>query len=102
MPSWADPITIDPTDLHYADTSGNLIDPELVVGRIIGDTPARLLIPIETAIGLAQGSPGYSFNWEDALVVGGWPETREGGADHADIADLPQPLNLAWKITEQQ
>ncbi len=40
----------------------------------------------ETAIGLTNDSPGYSFNWEDALVVGGWPETREGGADHADIA----------------
>jgi len=84
--SWADPMTIDPTDLYYADTSGNVIDPELAVGRIIGNTPARLLIPIQTAIGLTNDSPGYSFDWEDALVVGGWPETRAGGAAHGDVA----------------
>jgi hypothetical protein len=85
--SWLDSVTVNPTDLYYADTSSNTIDPELNLGRIPGNNAARLLIPIETIIGVTNHTSGYDFDWSDALIVSGWSESRSGGSDHIDFAD---------------
>ena len=84
---WGSEKHIPVTDLPYANTEGNVIDPELIVGRIIGDTASELMIPIETAIKVARGEQGYSFDRSHALILIGFPETREGGADHIDFEE---------------
>ncbi|MGC9445077.1 MAG: right-handed parallel beta-helix repeat-containing protein [Candidatus Methanospirareceae archaeon] len=69
------------SDNHYADISGRG-RPELIVGRIIGDSPAQLMTPIETSL-LDQ------FDRTDAFVmsgIGGGRTSFENNAD--DIADL--------------
>ncbi len=84
--SWEEPFNVNPTDVHYANTSSNLIDPELAVGRIIGDSAELLLIPIETDIGVDEGASGYDFDWSDALVVSGFPRHRSGTSGESDFA----------------
>ncbi len=58
------------TDHLYADTGGSG-KPDLIVGRIIGDSPAALTQAIQTSIGVHEGLPGYAFDRSDALVVSG-------------------------------
>jgi len=59
------------SDQPYSDVVGNDDWPELVVGRIIGNTYKELAKAIKTAIGIAAGSPGYGLDRSDALVVAG-------------------------------
>jgi|GEM_PF-956569 len=62
---------VDFVDLIYADTTGSNWAPELIVGRIIGDTAAELSAPIQASIGVYGGLPGYGFDRSDALLVSG-------------------------------
>jgi parallel beta-helix repeat protein len=62
---------VDITDLPYADTGGNNGAPELIVGRIIGNTAADLATAIQTSNRVYEKYPGYSFNRSDALLVSG-------------------------------
>ncbi len=52
-------------DVHYHDQWYSSIEapgnPELNLGRIIGNSAAQLRIPIETSIGVSQGWPGYNY-----------------------------------------
>jgi hypothetical protein len=81
--AFVDPETINPTDVYYADTSSNTIDPELNVGRIVGNNAAELLVPIRTITNVYRHTTGYSFNWTNALILSGFNTSRGGGS--ADI-----------------
>jgi hypothetical protein len=63
------------TDLPYGNTAGTWYDPELIVGRIVGDDAAELIIPLQASINVFKGEPGFSFNRWDALVVAGRGES---------------------------
>lgn len=81
---WYDDFNVPLADAAYANTSGDSIDPELMVGRVIGD-PWTVNHALETLMRMARGDSGYSFSRRDALVVSGFPETRDGGSDHSDF-----------------
>ncbi len=78
--------SVSATDSEYADTGGHPFDPELMVGRIIGNSASLLTIPLETSINVESGAPGASFDRSHALVVSGWPACREGCCCHIDFA----------------
>ncbi|MBN1487252.1 MAG: right-handed parallel beta-helix repeat-containing protein, partial [Anaerolineae bacterium] len=61
---------VDLTDLPYADTTGNGA-PELIVGRIIGNTAQDLTHAIQTSNRVYAGYTGYGFDRSDALLVSG-------------------------------
>ncbi|MEA1864319.1 MAG: CARDB domain-containing protein [Euryarchaeota archaeon] len=84
--SWLPSFDVDATDLHYANTAGDVIDPELIVGRVIGNDAAELLIPLQTSIDVQKGTPGHSFDRSQALIATGFPESRSGGSDHINFA----------------
>ena len=70
---WSDGTTTDIVDLAdtpYADTGGDGA-PELILGRIIGDTAADLSIALRTASGICGNWPGYHFDRTNALAVSG-------------------------------
>jgi hypothetical protein len=58
------------TDMPYGDMNAH-IDPELSVGRIIGDYPAELILPLETSVNVVKGEPGFEFDRSHAFVVSG-------------------------------
>ena len=62
--------TIDDSDMALGSTSGDEA-PELAVGRIIGDTPARLEAAIRRSIQVYTGAPGHSYDHSHALSVSG-------------------------------
>ncbi|RMG91865.1 MAG: hypothetical protein D6708_07070, partial [Candidatus Dadabacteria bacterium] len=70
----------DPTDYPYASTYGDDFRPELSTGRIVGDSPAALRVPLRVAIGLARGLPVYSFDRSHNMLVTGFPRSLGGGA----------------------
>jgi hypothetical protein len=78
--------SVSATDSEYADTGGHPFDPELMVGRIIGNSASLLTIPLETSINVQSGAPGASFDRSHALVVSGWPACRHGCCCHIDFA----------------
>ena len=61
---------VDLTDLPYADTGGDGA-PELIVGRIIGNSAADLRHALETSNRVYANYPGYNFDRSDALLVSG-------------------------------
>ncbi|MBP1701590.1 MAG: hypothetical protein H6Q38_697 [Chloroflexi bacterium] len=83
--AFIDAVTVSPTDVYYADTADNTIDPELNLGRIVGNNAYELAIPIRTITGVYRHTAGYDFDWSNALIMSGWPESRGGGSDHIDF-----------------
>jgi hypothetical protein len=75
----------DVTDYPYANTYGEETKPELIIGRIIGNTAKDLIIPIQTSIYAASGAGGYHFDRSDALTAGGFPACLGGGCDTIDF-----------------
>ncbi len=57
------------TDIWYANTAGETARPELVVGRIVGDSPQYLLNGMSGSIAVADGSA--DFDRSHALLVSG-------------------------------
>ncbi|MBU0966691.1 MAG: hypothetical protein KKA54_09960 [Proteobacteria bacterium] len=45
--------------------------PDITLGRIIGNSAADLIIPIQTSLGVLYGNTGYSFDTSNALLVSG-------------------------------
>lgn len=88
---WYDDKTVHLADAAYANTAGDSIDPELMVGRIIGWADG-LYIPLDTLTHLARGEAGYRFDHSDALAVSGFPTTRGGGSDSIDFAGERQSV----------
>jgi hypothetical protein len=59
------------SDQPFSDTTGNDDQPELIVGRIIGNTYKDLAHAIQTSINIDEPTPGYGFDRSHALVVAG-------------------------------
>jgi len=60
----------DDSDLRYADTYSTA-GPELIVGRIIGNSADDLSVPIRTSIDVSRGTAGFGFDRSHALLVSG-------------------------------
>lgn len=84
------------SDLPYGNTAGETTVPELVVGRIIGDNPNELRIPLETSLGVARGTAGYGFDRSHALAVSG----RGSGvtAFERNVDDVADILNDEFAV----
>jgi hypothetical protein len=77
------------SDNYYADVSDDDERPELIVGRIIGDSPAQLMTPIETSL-LDQ------FDWTDAFVMSGIGTCQHRFENNAD--DIANLLNDEFTV----
>ncbi len=69
------------TDMYYASTAGSSFNPQLKVGRIIGDTMQQLAMPLHASIGVHRELEDYFFDRSQALILSGWPRSRSGGSD---------------------
>ncbi|MBN1815756.1 MAG: hypothetical protein JW828_00255 [Sedimentisphaerales bacterium] len=69
---------IEYTDNFYANTAGHEKQPELCVGRIIGNKVDDMIVPIETTLGILNGT--RDFNQSHALIVSGEPRGPSGDA----------------------
>ncbi|MCP4603342.1 MAG: hypothetical protein GY847_22970, partial [Proteobacteria bacterium] len=82
-PSWdltaSDHGSVDYSDRSYGSTSGNTNYPELSVGRIIGDSAARLQVPLQASIDIINGDK--EFDNSDAFLVSGRDRGTSGEAD---------------------
>jgi hypothetical protein len=58
------------SDQPYADTGGSPA-PELLVGRIVGDSPSVMIKPIQASIGVYTNAPGYAFDQDEATLISG-------------------------------
>jgi hypothetical protein len=63
--------TVHYTDLPYGNTSGDWVDPELIVGRVVGNNAQELMTPLQTSISVHRDEPNYHFTKSRALVVSG-------------------------------
>jgi len=59
------------TDLPFGDTNGHVVDPELIVGRIIGNSASEMTVPLRASIRVHRGEPDYHFTKECALLTSG-------------------------------
>ncbi len=59
------------TDMYYANSSGWWVDPEIIISRIIGDTPARMEAVIRASLAVKRGGIGPGFRRSSALVMAG-------------------------------
>ncbi len=71
------------TDNFYANTAGHEKQPELCIGRIIGNEPERLRAPIEATLGILDGT--RDFNQSHALIISGRPRGANGTATWIDF-----------------
>jgi hypothetical protein len=90
--SWAPSLHIDMTDMYYANTGGSSINPELMVGRMIGNSATDLLTPTQTSISVHQSDPSYSFDRSHGLILSGWDECRSGECSDIDFSDEAQDI----------
>ncbi|MFW6056428.1 MAG: C25 family cysteine peptidase, partial [Chloroflexota bacterium] len=77
--------TIHCTDMYYASTAGSSFNPQLKVGRIVGNDAVRLTSPLETSIAVDTGVDGHSFDRSQALLLSGWPSGRSGVSDYINF-----------------
>jgi hypothetical protein len=85
--------TAQTTDYPYASTSGSELRPELSIGRIIGNSPEMLRIPLVTSIQLWTGAAGYHYDGMQMLGVSGFPACLSGGCDNINFkAELDNTL----------
>ena len=69
---------VDYTDAPHGNIRGNSAHPELSMGRIIGDSPALLRLPIQASIAVARGEA--SFDNSDGYAVSGYPKGHDDSA----------------------
>jgi hypothetical protein len=60
---------VDRTDHYYADTVGHDYAPDLIVGRIIGNTAPELMTPLESSLEVLRG---HGFDRRYAVALGGY------------------------------
>ncbi|HSJ56447.1 MAG TPA: C25 family cysteine peptidase, partial [Anaerolineae bacterium] len=70
---------VDYTDAPYSNIRGHQADPELSIGRIVGDNAARLRRPIQASIAVASGAA--NFDSSAGYAVSGYPDAHDGTAD---------------------
>jgi len=80
-----EPMQVDYTDNPYA-CWGWDDRPKLMAGRIVGDSVADLLRPLQASINQAKGVVSPSFDRSHALVASGYPQCLGGGCDNIDFA----------------
>jgi hypothetical protein len=98
--------TVHFTDLKYGNTGGHFANPELSVGRIIGNEAAELLVPLRASINVTKGEPGFEFDRSSALVVAGggsYVSDFEDGVDElSGILDTEFPVVDVLKQREEE
>ncbi|ASJ08515.1 hypothetical protein A3L11_04415 [Thermococcus siculi] len=92
---WGRVKVIRATDVPYANTEGDVLDPELIVARFPGDKAGDILKGIENAIAVARGE--CSFDRSHALILSGWPESRGGGSDDIDFYEHSRAVDRALR-----
>ena len=60
-----------PSDVRYANTKGDSWEPELNVGRIIGNSISELRTSIQTSLNVARGEPGWDFGRFKSVIYAG-------------------------------
>ena len=81
------------SDHPYADTGGNPA-PDLVVGRIVGDSASRLIKPIQASIGVHKDTSGYAFERDNATLISG----PGYGLFEQDIEDIAYILDNEFSV----
>ena len=77
------------SDLPFANTEGEFRNPELIVGRIIGNDASKLILPIQYSINVYTGELDFDWDRTQALVVSGKGDGASVFEDDADeIAEL--------------
>jgi hypothetical protein len=76
------------SDLPYANTAGETARPELVVGRVVGNSLEVLNAYLENMIHAARGEPGYGFNRSTAYVTNGNGDGESWFQVDAGLVDL--------------
>jgi hypothetical protein len=82
------------SDILYAHTYGETARPELVVGRVIGNTATVLNTYLENVIAAARGELGHGFNRSRALLISGTESRHESNVNYVanemenEIADV--------------
>jgi len=92
-------LNITATDWLYASTSGYSWEPNLSIGRIIGNNAKELKRPIDTSINVTKQLPGYSFDRTSSLGIAGYPKSIDGDAD--DIDPKPTVYNIQAILNNQ-
>jgi PKD repeat protein len=82
-PNW--PLQTNLTDLPYANTAGSILQPELSLGRIIGNDAAELKKVIDTSIKVYEGVTGYGFDRSNFFAVSGYPACLGGGCNNMNF-----------------
>lgn len=96
---WYSAVHVYPSDLYYANTSGNSFEPELRVGRVIGNTAADLLAPLRKSALVARGDPGYPYSRNKAVIYSG--DDSGKNMFRSCAADLQDQANGLFTIVER-
>jgi hypothetical protein len=91
------PLQADVTDYPYASTYGELIKPELALGRVVGNSADDLKDSLDISIGVAKGTAGYGFDRSFSLAVSGFAKGVSGGADNIDFKSEALKVALTMK-----
>jgi parallel beta-helix repeat protein len=85
------------TDHPYADTSGDGSLPELIVGRIIGDSAATLTIPINASVSVHENAT--EFDRSHAVLVSGTADDDMQDDFVEQVNDLAELLQDNFTVT---
>jgi hypothetical protein len=94
------------SDLWYANTAGNTARPELVVGRIIGDSAVQLYRPLEASVNNAKGVAGYDFAASTALLISGTGDGTDSNFKptvnwlYGELSAWMAPTRVHWSEIE--
>ena len=87
-------------DYPYASTYGDETVPELSIGRIIGDTAAKLRLLIQTSINVYLKKPGYTFDRSKALLASGDPRGMDFLGAVSEASKILSKQNPGIAITK--
>ena len=93
--------TVQTSDLFYGDTNDH-IDPELRVGRVIGDDPTELIVPIQASVNVARGEPGFEFDRSHALAVSGRGDGVSSFEENVDNVSASLDDEFSVRILKQR
>lgn len=81
------------TDNYYGNTADEMKKPEIAVGRIIGNTIAHMMVPIQTSLDIAYGDA--ELNLAEAYCFSGGPEEMFETA-RSDVVDALE--DKGWHV----
>jgi hypothetical protein len=88
------------SDNPFADTDNDSNNPEVIIGRVIGDDASELRDSIKNSVEVAKGLPGAVFDRTNALIVAGsgdGVEAFENNLDRVQNKLQPEFTTLAYK-----